>query len=129
MKRFFYYYNPINGILKAPRKKYFDYIIQWMIGGTRGGLNRARIISALADQPLNAHQLSQDLELDYSTIRHHIEVMEKNGLVSSLGDGYGMVYLLTDDMLENYGFFEEIWEKIGNKENKSDEDGDIDEGE
>jgi len=129
VKRFFYYNNPIYGILKPPRKKYFNYIIQWMIGGTRGGLNRARIISTLADQPLNAHQLSQELELDYSTIRHHVEVMEKNGLVTSLGDGYGMVYLLTDDMLENYGFFEEIWEKIGNKEKKSDEDGDIDEGE
>ncbi len=85
-------------------------------------MNRARIIKALADQPLNAHQLSQDLELDYSTIRHHLEVMQKNNLVSSLGDGYGMVYLLTEDMLENYGFFEEIWEKIGNKEKNSDED-------
>lgn len=115
--------------MKPPRKKYFNYIIQWMIGGTRGGLNRARIISELADQPLNAHQLSQNLELDYSTIRHHIEVMEKNGMVTSLGDGYGMVYLLTDDMLENYSFFEEIWEKIGNKKKKSDEDGDIDEAE
>ena len=108
--------------LTPPRKKYFNYIIQWIIGGTRGGLNRARIIKALAEEPLNAHQLSQELGLDYSTIRHHVEVMQKNNLVTSLGDGYGMVYLLTEDMLENYGFFEEIWEKIGNKEKKSGEE-------
>ena len=48
--------------------------------------------------------------------------MQKNNLVTSLGEGYGMVYVLTEDMLENYGFFEEIWEKIGNKEKKSSED-------
>ena len=45
-----------------------------MVGGTRGGLNRARIINVLSDSPMNAHQLSQELELDYSTIRHHLEV-------------------------------------------------------
>ena len=108
--------------MRPPRKKYFNYIIQWIIGGTRGGLNRARIIKALAEKPLNAHQLSQDLGLDYSTIRHHVEVMQKNNLVTSIGEGYGMVYVLTEDMLENYGFFEEIWEKIGNKEKKSGEE-------
>ena len=115
--------------MKPPRKKYFNYIIQWMIGGTRGGLNRARIIDALSGSPLNAHQLSQELSLDYSTIRHHLEVMEKNGLVSSIGDGYGMAYLLTEDMLDNYGFFEEIWEKIGNKVKNSEGVEDLDEGE
>jgi len=117
------------GVLKPPRKKYFSYIVQWMIGGVRGGLNRARIINALSGSPLNAHQLSQELGLDYSTIRHHLEVMERNGLVSSLGEGYGMAYLLTEDMLDNYGFFEEIWEKIGNKVKNSDGEKKPDEGE
>ena len=114
--------NCLSRNLSAPRKKYFGYIIQWMIGGTRGGLNRARLIKILSDSPMNAHQLSQDLGLDYSTIRHHIEVMEKNGLVTSIGDGYGKAYLLTQDMLDNYGFFEEIWEKLGNKEKNDGED-------
>ena len=118
----------IFGIL-PPKKKYFGYIVQWMIGGTRGGLNRARIINALSESPMNAHQLAQLLELDYSTIRHHLEVMEKNGLVVSLGDGYGMAYLLSDALLENYGVFEEIWDKIGNKGNNDDGEDDLDEGE
>lgn len=115
--------------MSPPRKKYFGYIIQWMIGGTRGGLNRARIIHALGGSPMNAHQLSQELGLDYSTIRHHLEVMERNGLVSSLGDGYGMAYLLTEDTLDNYGFFEEIWERIGNKVKNGEGDEESDEGE
>jgi DNA-binding transcriptional ArsR family regulator len=92
-----------------------------MIGGTRGGLNRARIINALSDSPMNAHQLSQELELDYSTIRHHLEVMEKNSLVTSIGEGYGMAYLLTNELLENFEHFEEIWDKIGNKVKSDDE--------
>jgi len=98
-----------------------------MIGGTRGGLNRARLINALNESPQNANQLSQELNLDYSTIRHHIEALEKNGLVTSLGDGYGKMYFLSENLLDNYGFFEEIWEKIGNKKKKRDEENRIDE--
>jgi DNA-binding transcriptional ArsR family regulator len=115
--------------LTPPRKKYFGYIVQWMIGGTRGGLNRARIIKALSDSPMNAHQLSQVLELDYSTIRHHIEVMERNGLVVSLGSGYGTAYLLSEAMQENYGVFEEIWDRIGKKGKNGGEEDALDEGE
>lgn len=98
-----------------------------MIGGTRGGLNRARIINALSEAPMNAHQLSQGLELDYSTIRHHIDVLEKNNLVASVGSGYGMAYLLSDIMIENYDSFEEIWVKIGNKGKNNDAEKGIDE--
>ena len=76
---------------------------------------------------MNANQMSQELELDYSTIRHHIEVLEKNGLVSSVGSGYGMAYLLSDIMLENYDTFEEIWEKIGNKGKNNDAENVLDE--
>lgn len=78
---------------------------------------------------MNAHQLSQGLSLDYSTIRHHIEVLEKNGLVTSVGSGYGMAYLLSDIMLENYDAFEEIWVKIGNKGKNNESENDLDEGE
>jgi DNA-binding transcriptional ArsR family regulator len=98
-----------------------------MIGGTRGGLNRARLIDAIHVSPQNAHQLSQELNLDYSTIRHHLDALQKNGLVTSLGDSYGMMYFLSDNLLANYGFFEEIWEKIGNKKKKRDEEKMIDE--
>lgn len=69
---------------------------------------------------MNAHQLSQELNLDYSTIRHHLDVMEKNGLVASVGEGYGKSYHLSEDMLDNYSFFEEIWERLGNKVNNGD---------
>lgn len=108
--------------LVTHRSKHFTHIIQWIIGGTRGGFNRARIIKALNDTPQNAHKLSQLLGVDYSTIRHHVEVMEKNGLLTSVGDRYGKLYFMSDRMLENYSFFEEIWEKIGKKMISNDEE-------
>ncbi len=86
----------------------------WLIVGTKGGINRARIIRILHDRPYNANQLAEKVELDYRTVRHHIDVLKKNNIVTSSGGGrYGTVYFLTGVMEENYETFEEIWEKIG----------------
>ena len=87
----------------------------WLIAGTKGGVNRARMINALNDRPYNANQLSTVLELDYKTIRHHLKVLSENNVVISTGNGYGAMYFLTQTMEENYTLFEEIWAKIGNK--------------
>ena len=88
-------------------------LLWWLIAGKRGGINRARIIKALADRPYNTHQLSEELDLDYKTVRHHIKILEKNKIVKPTGDKYGKLYFLSEEMEENYGIFEEIWEKIG----------------
>jgi len=90
-------------------------VLWWLIAGTKGGVNRARMINALRDRPYNANQLSEVLELDYKTIRHHLKVLSKNSVVTSTGNGYGAMYFLSPAMEENYALFEEIWEKIGNK--------------
>jgi DNA-binding transcriptional ArsR family regulator len=87
----------------------------WLIAGTKGGVNRARMINALNDRPYNANQLSAVLELDYKTIRHHLKVLSENNVVTSTGSGYGAMYFLSPAMEENYTLFEEIWAKIGNK--------------
>ncbi len=39
------------------------------LAGTRGGPNRARVLRALADQPRNANQLADHLELAYNQMR------------------------------------------------------------
>ena len=90
-------------------------VLWWLIAGTKGGVNRARMINALNDRPYNANQLSAVLELDYKTIRHHLKVLSENNVVTSTGSGYGAMYFLTQTMEENYTLFEEIWAKIGNK--------------
>jgi hypothetical protein len=48
-------------------------------------------------------------------MRHHLEVLEKNKLIISVGDRYGATYFLSQTMEENYVLFEEIMMKIGKK--------------
>jgi DNA-binding transcriptional ArsR family regulator len=91
------------------------YLLGWLIAGTRGGPTRAKIIKALKETPLNANQLATALKMDYKTMRHHLEVLEKNKIITSIGDRYGATYFLTLTMEENYVMFEEIMKKIGKK--------------
>ncbi len=95
-------------------------LLWWLIAGTRGGESRARIIMALKDIPRNANQVSEALGMDYKTVRHHLDILKANGIVTSLGEGYAMTYFLSHEMEEGYAVFDEIWGKIGKKENKRD---------
>jgi len=79
---------------------------------------RARIIMALKESPMNANQLASLLGVDYRTIRHHLEILEKNRVVRSIGEKYSVTYFLTPEMEENYAIFEEIWKKFREKEKK-----------
>lgn len=91
------------------------YLLGWLIAGTRGGPTRAKIIETLKETPQNANQLATILKMDYKTMRHHLEVLEKNRLITSIGDRYGATYFLSQTMEENYFLFEEIVKKIGKK--------------
>jgi len=53
--------------------------------------------------------------MDYKTIRHHLGVLQKNGVITTVGEGYGLTYFLSSEVEENYALFEEIWERIGNR--------------
>jgi DNA-binding transcriptional ArsR family regulator len=88
-------------------------VLWWLIGGARGGKNRLRIIQALDDQPMNANQLSNDLDLDYKTVRHHLDMLEENGVLETMGDGYGTMYFLTDQMQDNLDVLEEVSRQAG----------------
>ena len=91
--------------------------ILWLIaGGTRGGPNRIRMLYLLRTKSLNAHQISKELNLDHKTIKHHINVLVKNSLISkSENVDYGATYTLTSIMTENIPALEEIVSKIRRK--------------
>jgi DNA-binding transcriptional ArsR family regulator len=91
------------------------YLLGWLIAGTRGGPTRAKIIEALKESPQNANQLATLLKMDYKTMRHHLEVLEKNKMLTSVGDRYGATYFLSQMLEDNYSIFEEITSKIGKK--------------
>jgi DNA-binding transcriptional ArsR family regulator len=83
-----------------------------IIGGTRGGETRARIIKELRDRPFNPNQLSENLDLDYKTVTYHLRKLEDNGLVKAGEEDYGKMYKLSEQLDENIQVFDQIWEKI-----------------
>lgn len=87
-------------------------LLWWLITGKRGGKNRARIIKLIADRPYNAHQIADELGLDYKTVRHHIKILVKNNIIQPTGETYGRLYFLSPKMEDNFEVFEEIWAKI-----------------
>lgn len=89
------------------------YLLGWLIAGTRGGPTRAKIISSLKETPQNANQLAISLKMDYKTMRHHLDVLEKNKIITSVGDRYGATYFLSQAMEDNYSVFDEIIQKTG----------------
>jgi DNA-binding transcriptional ArsR family regulator len=92
------------------------YLLGWLIAGTKGGVTRSEIIKALKEKPQNANQLATTLKKDYRTIKHHLEILSKNGMIVSTGSGYGTTYFLSPELEENYVLFEEIMNKIWKKE-------------
>ncbi len=88
-------------------------LLWWLIGGTRGGRNRYRIIKHIEEEPKNANQIAEDLELDYKTVRHHLDLLEEEKILETMGSKYGKNYFLTDLMEENTETLENIAEKAG----------------
>ena len=87
-------------------------LLWFVFAGSRGGLNRLRIISALIDKPMNTNQLANELGLDYKAIQHHINVLEKNNLISKEGEKYGVTYFVSTFLEVNMETFDEIANKL-----------------
>ncbi len=95
-------------------EKYMKRLLWYLLGGTRGGANRAEILRILRERPSNANQLAERMMVDYKTIQHHLRVLEENGLVAPSEKGaYGAVLFLTAKTEEAMPILEEIWSKIG----------------
>jgi len=89
-----------------------DTVLWQTLAGTRGGPNRARILCALEDRPRNANQLAEDLDLAYNTVRHHLDVLEENGIITSGDESYGTVYLPSDRARTHWDTVERIISQV-----------------
>src|SRR5574337_2168753 len=97
----------------------FQQLLWYLIAGTRGGANRVRILEALREQPRNAHQLSEALALDYRTIRHHLDLLRKNGIVTQpVGNAYASPYFLSVAFEAHRAAYEEIRDKVQPREDE-----------
>ncbi|MCZ7356655.1 MAG: PAS domain S-box protein [Candidatus Methanoperedens sp.] len=76
-------------------------LLYYLIEGTRGGKTRALILTHLSEKSYNAHQLAVALNKDYKTIRHHLEVLVKNGIIIRGNHGYSNIYFISKDIAES----------------------------
>jgi len=87
-------------------------LLWFVFAGSRGGLNRLKIISKLKENPSNTNQLANELSLDYKAIQHHIRVLEKNNLITRVGEKYAVTYFISTFLEVNMEIFEEIEGKL-----------------
>ena len=80
-----------------------------MLAGTMGGYTRGFILNKLCDKPYSSNQLAQALNIDYQSTGHHLDVLSKNGIITTTD---GKIYFLSKDMEANLNDFNQIWEKI-----------------
>jgi DNA-binding transcriptional ArsR family regulator len=87
-------------------------LLWYLFAGSRGGENRIKIIHLLQDTPLNINRMAEVLDLDYKAVQHHVDVLEKNNLVSRMGEKYGIMYFVSNYLESNMDTFKEIITKI-----------------
>ncbi|MFZ1077358.1 MAG: winged helix-turn-helix domain-containing protein [Nitrosotalea sp.] len=95
-----------------PADPYAKRLLWFVFMGSKGGPNRMRIISVIRERPLNANQLAKELDLDYKAIQHHIGVLEKNNLITRVGEKYGATYFISTFLEVNLMAFDEIVAKL-----------------
>lgn len=96
-------------------------ILFYLLTGMRGGTNRVRILRSLLEQPRNANQLATDLDLNYKTIRHHIELLTDHGIVTATGSQYAKKYSIADEFTEHREVFERIASDIDSSSAQNEE--------
>lgn len=87
-------------------------LLWFIFAGTRGGDNRIKIFDLLIKNPLNINKISEKLQLDYKTIQHHMRILEKNNLVTKMGDNYGILYFISNYMEKNIESYYSIKNKL-----------------
>jgi len=107
-------FSGVNNTESSPNPR-FKMILWSIIAGTRGGINRAKILNLVKDTPMNANKIATVLNLDHKTVIHHVKILAKNELIVKAEKDYGAEYQLTQIMKENQNTLEEIMLKIGTK--------------
>lgn len=87
-------------------------LLWYLFAGSKGGENRIKIIKLLQDTPLNINRMAEVLNLDYKAVQHHVDVLQKNNLVSRMGEKYGIMYFVSNYLESNLDTFKEIVNKI-----------------
>ena len=92
-------------------------LLLYLFTGTKGGYTRLKVIMSLEAKPSNTHQLSLELGFDYKAVQHHMRVLEKNNLVTKVGEKYGAIFHLSNFLEINIGALGEVIDRLERKMN------------
>ena len=93
-------------------------MLLYLFTSTRGGFTRLRIVTELLAQPCNTHQLAKKLDLDYKAVQHHMKVLEKNNMISKIGEKYGAIFHLSNFLEINIHTLDEAIDILDKKINR-----------
>jgi len=104
--------------IESENPQQFKMLVWKVFAGSRGCINRVKIVSQLRETPLNTNQLSNKLGLNYKVVERHLDILDNNGLVIKVGTRYGVTYFLSSLLESNLNLFDKIADKAKNcKEN------------
>lgn len=83
-------------------------LLWFIFAGSKGGTNRIRIIDLLKEQPYNTNQIAEFLQIDYKAVQHHLMVLQKNNLISKIGEKYGILYFISNYLESNIEIYDEV---------------------
>ncbi|CAE6492840.1 ArsR/SmtB family transcription factor [Candidatus Nitrosotenuis uzonensis] len=87
---------------------YAKRLLWFVFAGSRGGVNRLKLVKALREKPLNANQLAKEMGIDYKAVLHHVGVLEKNNIITRLGEKYNITFFISNFLEANMESFEQI---------------------
>lgn len=93
-------------------------LLMYVFTGTRGGYTRLKIIGLLSERPMNTNQLALEMDLDYKAIQHHLDTLEKNNLVTKLGEKYGATFHLSNYLETNILALDDVITKLERQLNR-----------
>lgn len=76
-------------------------VVFWLLSATKGGPTRIRLLERISKKPMNIRQLAINTCVDYKTAQAHVELLVKNGILDSMGNGYGSMYFISSEYEQN----------------------------
>ena len=87
-------------------------LLLYVFTAMRGGYTRLQIIRMLSERPQNTNQIASEMGLDYKAIKHHLSILEKNNLVTKVGERYGATFHLSNYLEANILALDEVVTKL-----------------
>jgi predicted transcriptional regulator len=88
-------------------------IVWYLLGATRGGPMRFKILKKIMSTPGNRNSIANSLGVNYRTVQHHLDILLKNGFIMEEGAGYGKTYFPSPKIENNFMEIQELMRKKG----------------